>query len=50
MLLKNFSTSTNLDEAVIKTMIKQKIDKEFVDEIKAELLPEGFKSLSYRCK
>ena len=45
MLLKNFSTSTNLDEAVIKTMIKQKIDKEFASEIKAELLPEGFKSL-----
>ena len=45
MLLKNFSTSTNLDEAVIKTMIKQKIDKEFANDIKAELLPEGFKSL-----
>ena len=45
MLLKNFSLSTNLDEAVIKTMIKQKIDKEFANDIKAELLPEGFKSL-----
>ena len=45
VLLKEFSTSTNLDEAVIKTMVKLKINKVLINQVRAELLPEGFKSL-----
>ena len=44
-LLKNFSKSSKLEEAVNKTMLDMKIDSNRVEEIRSQFLPNGFKSL-----
>ena len=44
-LLKNFSSSSNLDNAISNTLSQMKIEKDRVDEVRSEFLPNGFKSL-----
>ncbi len=44
-VLKNFSESSKLEEAVNKTILDMKIDNNRIEEIKSQFLPNGFKSL-----
>ena len=44
-LLKNFSSSSNLDNAISNTLSQMKIEKDRVDEVRSKFLPNGFKSL-----
>ena len=44
-LLENFSSSSNLDDALLTTLSKFKISKDKIDEVRSEILPNGFKSL-----
>ena len=44
-LLENFSSSSNLDNAISNTLSQMKIEKDRVDEVRSEFLPNGFKSL-----
>ena len=44
-LLENFSSSSNLDNAISNTLSQMKIGKDRIDEVRSELLPNGFKSL-----
>ncbi len=44
-LLENFSSSSDLDDAIITTLSQMKISKEKVQEVRSEILPNGFKSL-----
>ncbi len=44
-LLENFSSSSNLDNAISNTLSQMKIGKDRVDEVRSEFLPNGFKSL-----
>ena len=44
-LLENFSSSSNLDNAISNTLSQMKIGKDRIEEVRSELLPNGFKSL-----
>ena len=44
-LLENFSSSSNLDNAISNTLSQMKIGKDRIDEVRSEFLPNGFKSL-----
>ena len=44
-LLENFSSSSNLDNAISNTLSQMKIGKSRIDEVRSEFLPNGFKSL-----
>ena len=44
-LLENFSSSSNLDNAISKTLSQMKIGKDRINEVRSEFLPNGFKSL-----
>tara|TARA_B100001989_G_scaffold244572_1_gene213454 strand:- start:1202 stop:1804 length:603 start_codon:yes stop_codon:yes gene_type:complete len=44
-LLENFSSSSDLDNAILITLSQMKISNEIAQEIKSEILPNGFKSL-----
>jgi ubiquinone biosynthesis protein COQ9 len=44
-LLENFSSSSNLDNAISKTLSQMKVGEDRIDEVKSEFLPNGFKSL-----
>ena len=44
-LLENFSSSSNLDNAISNTLSQMKIGKDRIDEVRSEILPNGFKSL-----
>ena len=43
--LENFSSSSDLDETIIITLSKMKISKDKIQEVRTEILPNGFKSL-----
>ena len=45
-LLENFSSSSNLDNAISNTLLKMKVEKDRIDEVRSEFLPNGFKSLT----
>ena len=44
-LLENFSSASDLDDAIITTLSQMRISKEKVQEVRSEILPNGFKSL-----
>ena len=44
-LLENFSSSSNLDNAISNTLSQMKIGKDRIDEVRSKFLPNGFKSL-----
>ena len=44
-LLENFSSSSNLDNAISNTLSQMRIGKDRIDEVRSEFLPNGFKSL-----
>ena len=44
-LLENFSSSSNLDNAISNTLSQMKVGKDRIDEVRSEFLPNGFKSL-----
>ncbi len=44
-LLENFSSSSNLDAAILTTLSQMKISKDKINDVKSEILPNGFKSL-----
>ena len=44
-LLENFSSSSDLDNAILNTLSQMNIGKEKTNEVKSEFLPNGFKSL-----
>ena len=44
-LLENFSSSSNLDDALLTTLLQSKISKDKINEVRSEILPNGFKSL-----
>ena len=44
-MLENFSSSSNLDNAISKTLSQMKVGEDRIDEVKSEFLPNGFKSL-----
>ena len=44
-LLENFSSSSDLDNAILITLSQMKISNEIAQEIKSEILPNGSKSL-----
>ena len=44
-LLENFSSSSNLDNAISYTLSQMKIGKDRIDEVRSKFLPNGFKSL-----
>ncbi len=44
-LLENFSSSSDLDVALETTLLQMKISKEKIEDVKSEILPNGFKSL-----
>ncbi len=44
-LLENFSSSSDLDDALEATLLQMKISKEKIEDVRSEILPNGFKSL-----
>jgi ubiquinone biosynthesis protein COQ9 len=44
-LLENFSSSSNLDDAILNTLSQMKIGKDRINDVRSEFLPNGFKSL-----
>jgi len=44
-LLENFSSSSNLDAAILTSLSQMKISKDKINDVKSEILPNGFKSL-----
>ncbi len=44
-LLENFSSSSNLDTAILTSLSQMKISKDKINDVKSEILPNGFKSL-----
>ena len=47
-LLKNIPESSDLDEAILNTLSKLKIDESVYYDIKNELFPKGLNSLMYQ--
>ena len=47
-LLKNIPDSSDLDEAILNTLSKLKIDESVYYDIKNELFPKGLNSLMYQ--
>ena len=43
--LENFSSSSDIDNTILITLSQMKIDKDRIQEVKSEILPNGFKSL-----
>ena len=43
--LENFSSSSDVDETIITTLSQMKISKDKIQEVRTEILPNGFKSL-----
>ena len=43
--LENFSSSSDVDETIMTTLSQMKISKDKIQEVRTEILPNGFKSL-----
>ena len=44
-LLENFSSSSDIDDAILTTLSQMKIGRDKIQEVRTEILPNGFKSL-----
>ena len=43
--LENYSSSSDVDETIMITLSQMKISKDKIQEVRTEILPNGFKSL-----